>query len=69
MPFHIKLMETIMVPYLSQKLQSINVYNYFKLFTARITQMCEARNNEIECVTPHLRNLMRLTIFFLIDLS
>ncbi len=45
MSLHIKLMDTIMVPYLNQKLQSINIYNYFKLLTARITQMCETRAN------------------------
>jgi len=58
-----------MMPYLGQSLQTINVYNYFKLLTARITHMSEPFSEQIDFVIPYLRNLMRLLMFFLIDLS
>jgi hypothetical protein len=69
MTLHIKIMDTIMIPYLGQSLQSINIYNYFKLLTNRINIMCEPKVSQIDLITPQLRNLMRLVMFFLIDLS
>lgn len=62
-------MDAILLPYLSQNIQSINIYNYFKTLTARISYMCEPRNNQIDNVTPYLRSLLRLTMFFLVDLN
>jgi len=36
MNLHMKIMETIMIPFLDQCLQNINVYSYFKLLGARM---------------------------------
>ena len=58
-----------MLPYLRQSIQFLNVYNYFKILTMRITTIGEPNSLQVDHVTPYLRNIMRLLMFFLIDIS
>ena len=52
-----------MLGFLDQSLQSINMHNYLSRLTGTLTQLEECH------ITPYLRNLLRLTMFFLVDVS
>lgn len=60
MQTHLKIMHSIIVPYLHRELSFINVYNYFKYIQKIIT---------VTNSSPYLLNLVRTLAFFLIDLD
>jgi hypothetical protein len=60
---HIKIMDSVMLPYLDQCLQSINMHNYMSRLAATLNRINECH------VTPYLRNLLRLLMFFLVDVN
>ena len=57
---HLKIMYSIILPYLNRELSFINVYNYFKHLQTII--------QGADCA-PYLLNLVRTLAFFLIDLD
>lgn len=60
METHLKIMHSIIVPYLHKELSFINVYNYFKYIQKVMVHANSA---------PFLLNLVRTLSFFLIDLD
>ena len=60
MGIHLKIMSSIILPYLNRELSFINVYNYFKYIQVII--------QTADCA-PYLLNLVRTLAFFLIDLD
>lgn len=60
MQTHLKIMHSIIVPYLQRELSFINVYNYFKYMQKCITNF--------NCV-PFLLKLIQTLAYFLVDLD
>jgi hypothetical protein len=54
---------------MNRLLSAINVYNYFKHLIYMLSMHCEGKIGNIEYIAPHYRNLLRILMFFLIDLS
>jgi len=69
MELHLKIIESVAIPFLSQEIPYINVHNYLKNLERNLMFFCSPSGEGGQRVAPYLLNLTRDFIFLLLDLS